>query len=168
MSYFHPQRMPRLSARRRKAARLQLEQVVARSAMSRARRRPVVIAAVMAIIVLSTGAAAAGVVAYHAVTDKTQARCFTVDDVTSHDFTTIAEASKPATKAEVRHALSVCRTLFKTGVLKIGHPVIRAHWNRVRRAPPLVACVWQDGTAAIFPGHRGTCAKLSLRAAARR
>ena len=102
MSYFHPDRMPVLPARRRKAARQQLEQVVAQAAKSRARRHPVVIAAAIAIVVLSTGAAAAGVVAYEAVTHHAQARCFTVDDVTSNDFTLIAQASKPLTGAEAR------------------------------------------------------------------
>jgi hypothetical protein len=32
----------------------------------------------------------------------------------------------------------------------------------------LVVCIWSDGTAAVFPGPRGTCASLDLPAAARR
>ena len=28
--------------------------------------------------------------------------------------------------------------------------------------PPLVACVMPDGTAAVFPGTRATCATLGL------
>jgi hypothetical protein len=167
MSYFHPQRMPVLPASRRAAARQQLEQIVAQSAKSRVRRHPTVIAVAATIVVLSTGAAAAGVVAYHAITDRTQARCFTVDSITSPDFTMIAQAGKPLTKAVVDDALGTCRALFATGVLKSAHPVGPPPIKRGHHRPPhLVACAWPDGTAAIFPGHRGTCAKLGLPAAA--
>lgn len=167
MSYFHPQRMPVLPASRRAAARQQLEQVVAQSARSRARRHPAVIAVAATIVMLSTGAAAAGVVAYQAITDKAQARCFTVASVTSPDFTMITQASQPLTAAVVHDALGTCRALFATGVLKRGHPVGRPPTKRGHHRPPhLVACVWPGGTAAIFPGHRGTCAKLGLPAAA--
>jgi hypothetical protein len=167
LSYFHPQRMPVLPARRRRAARLQLEQVVAQSANSGRRMSPVIIAAAAAVVVLSTGAAAAGVVAYQAITDRTQARCFTVDSVTSPDFTMIAQASKPLTKAVVDDARGTCRALFTAGVLKVGRPVGRPPGKRGHHRPPqLVACVWPGGTAAIFPGQRGTCAKLGLPAAA--
>jgi hypothetical protein len=169
MSYFHPQRMPVLPARRRKAARQQLEQVVAQSARSRARRQPLAIVAATAIVVLSTGAAAAGVVAYHAVTDQAQARCFTVDDITSHDYTQITEASKPLTKAAVDNARGTCEELFRIGVLRKGYPpgrLVRRPGHH--RVPKLVVCVWTDQTAAVFPGGRGTCAKLGLPAAARR
>ncbi len=169
MSYFHPDRMPVLPARRRKAARQQLEQVVAQAAKSRARRHPVVIAAAIAIVVLSTGAAAAGVVAYEAVTHHAQARCFTVDDVTSNDFTLIAQASKPLTGAEAEDALGTCQALFRIGMLRKGHAPIRlSRTPGHHRVPGLVVCVWPDQTAAVFPGGRGTCAKVGLPAAARR
>ena len=167
MSYFHPQRMPELPARRRKAARQQLEQLVAHSARSRARRHPAVVAAAAAIVVLSTGAATAGVVAYEAVSDQAQARCFTVDNITSHDFTLIAQPSGPLTDAAVRHARSTCAALFRIGVLRTGHAPRRpdrkpGHY----RVPHLVVCVWSDQTAAVFPGGKGTCARLGLSAAA--
>jgi hypothetical protein len=168
MSYFHPQRMPVLPARRRRAARLQLEQVVAQSAKSGRRMKPAIIAAATAVVVLSTGAAAAGVVSDHAITDRTQARCFTVDSATSPDFTMIAQASRPLTRAVVNDALTTCRALFATGVLKTGRHAALLPGKRGHDRPPhLVACVWPGGTAAIFPGHRGTCAKLGLPAAAR-
>jgi hypothetical protein len=169
MSYFHPQRMPVLPARRRKAARQQLEQVVTQSARSRARRRPAVVAVAAAIVVLGTGAATAGVVAYDAVANRAQARCFTVDDITSHNYTLIAEANKPLTDAVVRNARSTCEALFRIGVLRKGHPPGRlARRPGHHRVPHLVVCVWPDQTAAVFPGGPGTCAKLGLPAAARR
>jgi len=128
--------------------------------------KPAIVAAAAAIVVVSTGAA--GVVAYHAITDRTQARCFTVDSVTSPDFTMIAQASTPLTRTAVDNALHTCRALFTKGVLTTGRPVGRLPSNGGHyRAPRLVACVWPGGTAAIFPGYRGTCAKLGLPAAAR-
>jgi len=50
MTYFHPERMPVLPARRRKAARLQLEELVRRTAKTPKRRPPVIVAAVIAIV----------------------------------------------------------------------------------------------------------------------
>ena len=166
MTYFHPERMPVLPARRREAARQQLEQVVARTVKAR-RRPPVVIAAAIVIVVLSTGAAAAAM-AFHAITDQTTARCFTVPNgyAGSNFFTTIVSASKPGTSAYVRDALHTCRGLFLAGQLKAGRRLVIAHWQPVKRAPELVACVWYDGTAAIFPGDPRTCGKLGLEAAA--
>jgi len=170
MSYFHPQRMPVLPARRRKAARLQLEEMVRRSAQAPQRRTPVVVAAAIVVVMLSTGAAAAGVVAYHTITDKTEARCFTVARVhpRSAYFTTIVQAGTTRSKGVVRDALKQCRGLFAAGELKRGHPVLRSHFKPTKHTPHLVACVWPDGTAAIFPGKAGTCHKLGLQAAARR
>ena len=166
MNYFHPERMPALPARRREAARQQLEQVVARTVNAR-RRPPVAIAAAIVIVVLSTGAAA-GAMAFHAVTDQTTARCFTVPNrhAGNQFFTTITSASKPGTSAYVRDALHTCRGLFLAGQLKAGHRLVLAHWHRVSQAPALVACVWFDGTAAVFPGSPATCEKLGLEAAA--
>jgi len=168
MNYFHPERMPVLPARRRKAARLQLEQLVTLSASSRFRRRPAVLAALIAIITLCTGGAAIAVMTYHAVTNRAEARCYAVADTSSQNFTTIAQASSSLTPAEVRNALSVCQALFRLGELVKGHPVMRPPFKPARSAPPLVVCVWHDGTAAVFPGRQGTCAALDLPAAARR
>jgi hypothetical protein len=122
------------------------------------------------IVALCTGAATAGVAAYKAVTDRAQARCFTVAraDAGPRYFTTIAEPSKPKTKAEVDNAVQACLVLFRTGVLKEGRPVVHAGWKHTSHVPHLVPCVWYDGTAAIFPGHQGTCKKLDLEAAAGR
>jgi len=166
MTYFHPERTPVLPARRREAARQQLEQVVARTANAR-RRPPVAIAAAIVIVVLSTGAAA-GAMAFHAVTDQTTARCFTVQNrhAGNRFFTTVTSASEPGTSAYVRDALRTCRGLFLAGQLKPGRRLVIAHWQPVSRAPALVACVWYDGTAAVFPGNSATCEKLGLETAA--
>jgi len=167
MSYFHPQRMPVLPARRREAARRQLEELVVRSGRSRGRRNPALIVAAIAVIVLSTGAA--GVIAYHAITNHAVGRCFAVASVTSPDFTTIAGASTRLTEPEVRDVRNNCRALFREGFLRPGSRVNMPDHSGVRyRVPPLVVCVWRDGSAAVFPGRAGTCARLGLPSAARR
>ncbi len=168
MSYFHPQRMPVLPDRRKKAARLQLEQIVAKSVKPARRVKPALIAAGTAAIVLSTGAAAIAVAVYQPVTDKAFARCFTVAD-TSGFATFIASPGKPGTKGAVEKARQVCASLYRQGYLTRGAQRIKPRLGKgVHPVPSLVVCTWQDGTAAVFPGLKGTCAKLGLPAAARR
>lgn len=169
MSYFHPERMPVLPSGRRQAARQQLEQAVARSAI-RARRRPAVTVAAIVIAAVCTGAATVGVAAYNAVTDRTHARCFTVAslDRGSAFYTTIAEGSKPATHADITNALRTCAGLFEMGVLRKGQRVRHSDFEPVPRAPHLVACRWHDGTVAVFPGDAETCRDMNLPAVARR
>jgi hypothetical protein len=122
-----------------------------------------------AIVIAALCTGAAGVAAYHAVTNRAEARCFTVGRLAGpRYFTTIAEPSKPKTQAEVDNAVQACLVLFRTGVLKEGRPVVHAGWKHTSHVPHLVPCVWYDGTAAVFPGHRGTCKKLDLEAAAGR
>ncbi len=173
MSYFHPQRMPVLPARRRAAARRQLEELVARSATSARRRRrtrpPAVIATVTAAIVLGTGAAAA-VVVLRPVTNHMSVRCFSAPRKSPAYYTTVAEPARVSTPAGIGHARQVCAALFREGILKLGAKVTPPSRPAVRhRAPRLVVCVWQDGTAAVIPGRvpSETCAKLGLQAAAR-
>lgn len=170
MSYFHPERMPVLPDRRRKAARLQLEQIVAGSAKpGRGRRvKPAAIAAGTAAIVLATGVAAIAAVVYQPVTNRTEARCFTVAD-TSGFATVIANPGKPGTKGTIKQAKRICASLYRQGYLTRGVPQMnRRPRNGVHHVPPLQVCTWQDGTAAVFPGPEGTCGKLGLPTAARR
>jgi len=168
MSYFHPERMPVLPDRRRKAARLQLEQIVAGSAKRRRRAKPAAIVAGTAAIVLATGAAAIAAAVYKPVTDRATARCFTVAD-TSGFATEIAVPGKPGTKGAVQNARDICAALYRQGLLTRGAQQINPRpGNRNHPVPALQVCTWTDGTAAVFPGPRGTCAKLNLPAAARR
>jgi hypothetical protein len=168
MSYFHPERMPALPDRRRKAARLQLEQIVAGSAKRRRRAKPAAIMAGTAAIVLATGAAAIAAAVYQPVTDKTTARCFTVAD-TSGFATEIAVPGKPGTKGAVQNARDICAALYRQGLLTRGAQRVNPRHSKGNHpVPALQVCTWTDGTAAVFPGPRGTCAKLNLPAAARR
>jgi hypothetical protein len=164
MSYFDPRRSPVLPAKRREAARLQLEQVVARSANAGHRSKPMIIAAGATAIVLTTGAAAFAVAEFGVVTNKTQARCYTVADVASGHYTTIAQADKPGGKAQVQDALAVCAALFRQGFLTVGGPGVNHRANGLPNhpVPRLAECTMRDGTAAVFPGGAAICAKLGL------
>jgi hypothetical protein len=184
MTYFHPQRMPVLPARRRAAARRQLEELVASSARSagsgrqgRGRRRgigqrvrhPAVVAAIITAIVLGTGVAAA-VVAFRPVTNHSSVRCFSAPRWSGAYYTTVAEPGKGLTRAAIRHARNVCAALFRQGVLKPGAKVGRPARSPGRHhAPPLVVCVGSNGTAAVVPGRSApkTCGQLGLQPAAR-
>ena len=168
MNYFHPDRMPALPARRRAAARRQLEELVVRSRRPRRRRRPATIAAAAAVIVIIS--VAAGVIASQPVTDKTMARCYTVAKPNAGPayYSTVVDAAKPGTKAQVRSAYDGCAALFKIGVLQQGHRMV-AHPPRHRYpVPRLAVCVWHNGTAVVFPGPKGTCVRLGLHPAAAR
>jgi hypothetical protein len=168
VSYYSPQGTPpTLPARKREAARRQLEQVVTRSARRRW-RWPGVAAAAGAVIVLSTGAVTYA--HYQRVTNKTDARCYTVASTVGGDhYTTVAAAGLPGRPGRVEDALSVCGDLWREGFLRTGASgIARPDGNPVRyRVPPLVVCTMADGTAAVFPGSGDTCAKLGLATAAR-
>jgi hypothetical protein len=168
MSYFHPERMPVLPARRRKAARLQLEELVRRTAEAPKRRPPAVVAAAVAILLLSSGAAAFAVASHKPVTNRHMARCFTSASVSGY-ATEIVVADKPGSSGQVTNAHAICADLYRDGRLKRGvRREIAEPSNGEHPVPHLVVCIWSDGTAAVFPGPRGTCARLDLPAAARR
>ena len=114
---------------------------------------------------LTTGAFAYA--AYESVTDRTQARCYTVASLASDRYVAIAEASDSISRAEVRNALDVCAALYRQGILQIGHRVDYSVHSRARYpVPPLTACTLPGGVAAVFPGSSGTCAKLGIPAVA--
>lgn len=175
MSYFHPQQMPVLPARRREAARRQLEHVVKRSAKtgrrvrpSGRRPKPAVLTAVVAVVAIGAGAAFA-VVQDQPVTNRSGARCYTVPDPNSSDYTTIAVAGSPTPGKPVplSDALSVCALLFRQGFLRPDGAGIERFpdTSKVHQVPPLVACIMRDGTAAVFPGSHGICERIGLPAA---
>ena len=112
MSYFHPERMPVLPARRRKAARLQLEELVSRTAETPKRRPPVVVAAAVAIVLLSIGAAAFAVAAHKPVTNKHLARCFTSASISGY-ATMLAVPAKPGSLGQIKNARDQCADLYQ-------------------------------------------------------
>jgi hypothetical protein len=165
VSYYSPQGTPpALPARKRAAARAQLEEVVARSARRR-RQRSGFAAVTGAVVVLGTSAAAVTYVHYQSVTNKSEARCYSVASTAGGDrHMTIAAAGAPGSVGRVDHALSVCGDLWREGFLRTGAPGIVRPVNTSfnHRVPALVVCTMSDGSAAVFPGKAGTCAKLGL------
>jgi hypothetical protein len=168
MTYFHPERMPVLPARRRKVARLQLEELVRRTAKTPKRRLPVILAAVIAIVLVSSGAAVFSVAVHQPITNEHLARCFTSASVSGY-ATEIGVAGRTGSPGQVRNAHAKCADLYRDGYLKRGVAREIARPSKgYHSVPHLVVCAWSDGTAAVFPGRRGTCAGLGLPAAARR
>ena len=107
---------------------------------------------------------------FEPVTDKSEARCYTVASLSAgpESFTTIAQASRVGSSrpAQVVNAVSVCAALWRQGILHPGPQGVRgratpgAEGNG--QVPPLVACVLPGGTGAVFPGTPRTCAALGL------
>ena len=164
MSYYSPQgKPPALPARKREAARRELERIVTRSRRRRW-QRPWFAAAAGGVVILATSAA----VTYahdQAITNKTDARCYTVASTAGPDhFTTVAAPGVPGSPGRVDHARSVCADLWRQGFLSAGAPGITrpANSSASHRVPALVVCTMPNGTAAVFPGPAGTCAKLGM------
>jgi len=168
MTYFHPGRMPVLPAIRREAARRQLEQVVRRSA-ARRRGRWALAATGLAIVVLTTGAAALAVAVSAPVTNRTQARCYTVTSLPTGDYTTVMAPGRLGSPDQVRRAIAVCAALYRQGYLRLGLPGLNRSPGPGAggRVPRLVACTMTDGEAAILPGGPAACARAGLPLAAR-
>src|SRR5215472_18180412 len=161
-----PQARP-LPEYRRTAMRRQLEAAVTRSHC----RRPLLIAASAVVIAVGTSAGAYAYVQHsQPVTDKNQARCYTVASLSAgpQSFTTIAQATPAGSSrpAQVDNALSVCAALWRQGILHPGpqgaHGPATPDPAGTSPVPPLADCVLPDGTAAVFPGTHATCATLGL------
>jgi hypothetical protein len=152
---------------RRTAMRRQLEAQVTR----KYRRRPLLIAASAAVVAAGTSAAAYAYVQHsQPVTDKSEARCYTVAGLSAgpESFTTIAEPAMAGSPrpAQVGNALSVCAALWRQGFLHPGPQGARGPATPdpagTSPVPPLAACVLPDGTAGVFPGTSSVCAALGL------
>lgn len=168
MSQIDPPTIRPLQGPRRDAMRQQLEAIVAGQPGPRRGHKTAVIGGAAIVAALGT---AAGAFIYvqqsQPITNKTEARCYTVASLEGGDQfhgTTVAAAGRPGSKAQVDSAVSVCAALWRQGFLLPGAAQIASpHNTAVRhRVPSLVACVMPDGTAAVFPGDGRTCAKLGL------
>jgi hypothetical protein len=116
----------------------------------------------IAALAVATGAAGYAVAAHQPVTDRSQARCYAVANVTSDRYTTFGHVTRQGS-GEIGNAVSVCAALYRQGIMKLGVGVVRG--GPVvgdRKVPPLIACTLTNGTAAVFPGRHGTCASLGL------
>ena len=155
-----------LSDHRVAAVRRLLESEVSRS---RRPRKRLLITVGATLVAAGAGAAGYAYTAHTApVTDKSEASCYTVASLSAgpESFTQVGEATRAGspTRAQVDNALSVCADFWRQGILSPGPDGARGLPNPAGRhpVPSLVACVLPDGTAAVFPGTRSTCAALNL------
>lgn len=167
MTRFDPPPTRPLPAWRRDTMRRQLETLVREHPGRRAWRKPTVLAGAAAVVIGTSTGAIAYVQQSQPVTNKGEARCYTVASLAGGDNfqgTTIAAAATPGSKAQVNRAVSVCAALWRQGFLLPGAAGIARSPDTTERhrVPPLIACVMPDGTAAVFPGDSRTCAKLGL------
>lgn len=170
MSYFSPERMPALRASRREAARLQLEQLTARSWRRRwlafgGRRLRIVICVGVAAALLGTGAATIAAVSYQPVTNAAMAKCYTMANLDGVSATVNAAGNAGSQKL-ARNALAICKALYRQGWLRRGASKITRPGNGRGGypVPGLVVCAVAGGHAAVFPGGPEVCSKLGLRA----
>lgn len=168
MTHFTPPPARSLPEDRRAVMRHQLTAVVTRG---HHRRRPLLVAVCAVVVAAGTGAGAyAYVQHFEPVTDKSEARCYTVASLSAgpESFTTIAQASRAGSSrpAQVADAVSVCAALWRQGILNPGPQGARGRATPdpagTGQLPPLVACVLPGGTAAVFPGTPRTCVTLGL------
>jgi hypothetical protein len=166
----------RLPENKRAAMRRQLEAKVTRQD----RRKPLLITAGAVVVAVATSAGAYAYAQHSApVTDKGEARCYTVASLSAgpESFTTIAQATRQGSlrSAPVDNALSICADLWRQGILSPGpHGAIISPTPDASgivklgpgqgssHVPQLTACVLADGAAAVFPGPRSTCPSLGL------
>jgi hypothetical protein len=125
-------------------------------------------------VVVAAGATAAGyafVPHSQPVTDMDTARCYTVASLSAgpQSFTSIAQATpvNSGRPGQVTDALGTCASLWNQGFLRAGPQgagvsTARPSPGADNPVPTLVACVLPDGTAAVFPGGKSTCAALGL------
>jgi hypothetical protein len=168
MTRFDPPAVRSLPREHRDARRQHLQTLVAEGTGGRLGRKPALISISAAAIVVATSA---GAIAYvqqaGPVTNKTDARCYTVASLAGGGLfhgTTIAPAGSPGSRTQVDNAVTVCAALWRQGFLLPGAAgIARQPDTTIRhRVPPLVACVMPDGTAAVFPGGPRTCGYLGL------
>jgi hypothetical protein len=171
VDYLPPQRS--LPADRLTAMRAGIEQFAATHPAPRRRRwrRRNFFAGVGALVLVAAAGGTAFAWAYlhpRAVTDTTQARCYSDDSyapgATFHG-TTVATPDSATATGRVRDALATCASLWRVGALQSGAPVaITNRTARIYPVPALVGCTLPDGAAAIFPGTADTCESLGLAA----
>jgi len=170
MTRFDPPPARPLLPGRRDAIRQQLQTIVTEHTRRRQGRKPALIT-IGAVVVLGTSA---GAIVYvqqsQPVTNKSEARCYTVASLAdgNQSYSTIAEAlpvtAPPGSIGQVDHAVSVCAALWRQGFLRPGAAGVTRPRSTTanHRVPPLIFCVMPDGTAAVFPGNSRTCANLGL------
>lgn len=142
------------------------------STPSQARRSRHKIRRVVAVGCAVAGALSGGSVAYaHFAKNvepsyRGEARCYTVASLkggANFYGLTVAASGNPKVTAVVTNALATCEVDWRDGFLELGKRPLRNQLPPDQRTvPPLVACVLNDGIAAVFPGTSATCSRLGL------
>ena len=127
---------------------------------------------VAAVVVTVIAAMSGGGVAYAHFANSTEptyrgeARCYTIASLkggANFYGLTVAASGNPNVPAVVANALATCEADWREGFLEQGKRPLRNQLPPDQRVvPPLVACVLNDGVAAVFPGNSATCARLGL------
>ena len=145
---------PKLSDERRAAMRSVLLEHARETERAPRRRRwrlPVLIP--VFVIAIAGGAGAAAGLFSGELEDPTGVACYRAADLNvAHEYVNVSWEADEA-RAQ-REATELCAPYWERGAFGDGE-----------RVPPLIACVHQ-GRTVVFPGGRGTCAKLGLKAIA--
>ena len=164
------QAMP--ESRRRALRGVLLDQVCGEVRPTRSARRAVVLPVAIgsAILVLGGGVAYSALTGSSSVTEHGTARCYTTatyqPGAKRFPGTTVAMADSAAAGGAVNDAAGICAELWRAGILQAGAPGPSRNPSAASYpVPQLVQCVLPNGSAAVFPGGTGLCARFGLSAA---
>lgn len=154
-----------LEPRRSALRQLVIDEARSRAASRTPRRIRRLTAGVVGAAVLGGG----GVLAYAqlaspGVTDTTSVRCYQSANVNSNYTQFSRDDGAGGPPSHMTDAVAACGRLYREGLLPA--MFTGKHPGKVTLAtndpvPPLVACVWPTGIAAVFPAPV-TCARLGL------
>lgn len=158
-----------MPAATQRAARVMLEDAVGHGGVSsRGWTRHSILAASLGAAVLVGGGTAAAYVTLRPapVTDKSVVHCYAKASLTGGPSvgTDIGMPGRAPDSGPVpiQHAVAACAAMWRSGVLPDSHKYAQSQVSYA--VPPLAGCTLPDGTAAVFPGRTGTCARLGLSA----
>lgn len=122
-----------------------------------------------AALLAGAAAAAANLATSAPATVSNLVRCYSVGQLTTNvaQYTDTSMASSPGhpatdESASARAAIGACAGLWQTGFIRPGTVGANTNQNGHFQVPGLVACVLQDGRAAVLPGNGQTCRDLGL------
>ena len=157
MSYYSPHGAePTLPARKREAARRELERIVTRSGRRRRWRRPWFAAMTGGVVLIGTSAAMT-YAHLQAVTNKTDARCYTVASTAGPDhYTTIAAPGEPGSPGRVEARAQRLRRPVASGIPECRGPRNFQAAKQLRQSPGArlsgLHNVQRDGRRVPRPG----------------
>lgn len=129
-------------------------------------RKRLIVAAAAGVVLLS-GAATYVSVRPATVPVQDQTRCYTKASLKGGDRnffgTTVGQARGVAGERSSVTAVDACAVLWRQGVIRLNTKGVRdPDQASDHPVPPLVACVLDDGIAAVLPGTDETCRELGI------